>query len=194
MKHCIKGNSKAFRFILTLLIIGLLAGIILYLNLSKETKDSIIDSFINLNQNLKITKQNNIIYHLFILSSFVLLGLTLFLYPITLFYIFYEILSFGFVLAYYTSNFNIGGTIYTIIHFLINKFMFILVLIYISFISYKLIIKIIKSLTNKDNISVRELYQNYFKKILICAGFILLIDIFVYFFGNKILSLFQFLL
>ena len=120
--------------------------------------------------------------------------LTLFLYPLTLFYIFYEILSFGFVLAYYGCVFNIGGIIYELIYFLINKALFLLVLIYISIISYKLIKKILKSLINKENISVRELYSNFFKKILICSAFILIADIFVYFFGNKILSLFQFLL
>jgi len=194
MKHCINRNSKVFKFALTFIIISLLTGIVLYLNLNKETKDLIMNSLLTLNDNLKDVRQNNIIYHLFIISSFVLLSLTLFLYPLTLFYIFYEILSFGFVLAYYGCVFNIGGIIYELIYFLINKALFLLVLIYISIISYKLIKKIIKSLINKENISVRELYSNFFKKILICSAFILITDIFVYFFGNKILSLFQFLL
>lgn len=194
MKHCINRNSKVFKFALTFIIIGFLTGIILYLNLNKETKDLIANSLINLNQNLKETKQNNIIYHLFIISSFVLLNLTFFLYPITIFYIFYEILSFGFILTYYGSVFSIGGVIYAIISFLINKALFLLVLIYISIVAYKLIKKLLKSLINKENISVRELYLNYFKKIIICASFIFIIDIFVYFFGNKILSLFHFLL
>jgi len=194
MKHCINRNSKVFKFALTFIIISLLTGIVLYLNLNKETKDLIMNSLLTLNDNLKDVRQNNVIYHLFIMSSFVLLSLTLFLYPLTLFYIFYEILSFGFVLAYYGCVFNIGGIIYELIYFLINKALFLLVLIYISIISYKLIKKIIKSLINKENISVRELYSNFFKKILICSAFILITDIFVYFFGNKILSLFQFLL
>lgn len=194
MKHCINRNSKVFKFALTFIIISLLTGIVLYLNLNKETKDLIMNSLLTLNDNLKDVRQNNIIYHLFIISSFVLLSLTLFLYPLTLFYIFYEILSFGFVLAYYGCVFNIGGIIYALIYFLINKALFLLVLIYISIISYKLIKKILKSLINKENISVRELYFNFFKKILICSAFILITDIFVYFFGNKILSLFQFLL
>jgi len=194
MKHCINRNSKVFKFALTFIIISLLTGIVLYLNLNKETKDLIMNSLLTLNDNLKDVRQNNVIYHLFIMSSFVLLSLTLFLYPLTLFYIFYEILSFGFVLAYYGCVFNIGGIIYELIYFLINKALFLLVLIYISIISYKLIKKIIKSLINKEKISVRELYSNFFKKILICSAFILITDIFVYFFGNKILSLFQFLL
>jgi len=194
MKHCINRNSKVFKFALTFIIISLLTGIVLYLNLNKETKDLIMNSLLTLNDNLKDVRQNNVIYHLFIMSSFVLLSLTLFLYPLTLFYIFYEILSFGFVLAYYGCVFNIGGIIYELIYFLINKALFLLVLIYISIISYKLIKKILKSLINKENISVSELYSNFFKKILICSAFILITDIFVYFFGNKILSLFQFLL
>lgn len=194
MKHCIRWNSKVFKFALTLIIIGFISGIILYLNLNKETKEVIINSLININDNLKETKQNNIIYHLFVISTYILLSLTLFLFPITIFYIFYEILSFGFVLTYYGNVFSIGGIIYSIIYFLLNKAIFLLILIYITVISYKLIKKIIRSLIKKDNISVRDLYLNFFKKISICIIFILITDIFVYFFGNKILSLFQFLL
>ena len=194
MKHCIKRNSKVFKFIITLIILGLISGIILYLNLSKETKEIIVNTLVNLNKNLTTTKQNNIIYHLFIISIFILISLTLILYPLTFFYLFYEILSFGFILSYYFSNFGIGGTIYSLIYFLLNKAFFLLILIYVSIVSYNLITKIIKALMKKDNISVRELYQNFFLKILISSLFILIIDIIIYFFGNKILSLFQFLL
>lgn len=194
MKRHIIGNSKVFKFIITLIIIGLISGFILYLNLSKETKEIIINTLTNINNNLKNTRQNNIIFHLSIISIFVLISLTLFLYPLTIFYIFYETLSFGFILAYYTSNFNVCGIIYSIIYFLINKALFLSILIYIVVTSYKLIKKILKSIINKDNISVRDLYQNYFKKILLCIIIILIYDIIVYFLGNKILSIFQFLL
>lgn len=194
MKQYIIRHSKAFKFILTLIIIGLITGIIFYLNLSKETKESIITALIQVNDNISTTRQNNIIFHLFIISIFVLSSLTLILFPITLFYLFYEILSYGFILTYYLSNFKLGGLLYSIIYFILNKALFLIILIYISLISYKLITKIIKSLTKKDNISVRELYQNYFSKILISTIIMLCFDIFTYFFGNKILSLFQFLL
>lgn len=194
MKRCIKRNSKVFKFLITLIIIGLLTGIIFYLNLSTETKNSIINSLVNINENIKTTKQNNIIFHLFIISSFVLVSLTLVLYPLTIFYLFYEILSFGFILTYYLSNYGVGGLLYSLIYFLLNKAVFIMILTYLSIISFKLIKTIIRALTNKENISVRELYHNYFLKIIICTSFILIIDIFIYFFGNKILSLFQFLL
>lgn len=194
MKQYIIRHSKAFKFILTLIIIGLITGIIFYLNLSKETKESIITALIQVNDNISTTRQNNIIFHLFIISIFVLSSLTLILFPITLFYLFYEILSYGFILTYYLSNFKLGGLIYSIIYFILNKALFLIILIYISLISYKLITKIIKSLTKKDNISVRELYQNYFSKILISTIIMLCFDIFTYFFANKILSLFQFLL
>lgn len=194
MKHCIIRNSKALKFIISLLIIGLLTGIILYLNMSKETKYIMINSLIDFNKNIKISNQNNIIFHLTIISIFILLSLTLVLYPITIFYIFYEILSYGFILAYYFHNYKLGGLFYSFIYFLLNKGVFILILIYISIISLKLIKKIINALIKKDNISVRELYQKYFLQIIICSSFMLLFDIIIYFLGNKILSLFQFLL
>ena len=194
MKHCITSNSKVVKFVLTLIILGLLSGVILYLNLSSETKTSIINSIIEINNGLSSTKQNNIVFHLLIISIFVLCSLTLILYPLTFFYIFYEILSFGFVLASYTSSNSIGGLLYSIIHFVINKALFLLILIYMCIVSFKLIKRIIYSISNKDNISVKDLYQNYFLKILICAISMLIFDIIIYFLGNKILSLFKFLL
>lgn len=194
MKHCIIRNSKILKFLITLIIIGLLSGIIFYLNLSTETKDIIINSLVNLNENLTTTNQNNIIFHLFIISAFVLISLTLILYPVTLFYILYEIFSFGFILAYYFNNFGVGGLLYSLIYFILNKAFFLIILIYISVVSFQLIKKIINSLRKKDNIGVRELYQNYFLKIIISASFMLFLDIIIYFLGNKILSLFQFLL
>jgi len=194
MRHCIIRNSKVLKFIISLLIIGLLTGIILYLNLSKETKDIIINSLIDINKNIKTTNQNNITFHLTIISVFILLSLTLILYPITIFYIFYETLSYGFILAYYFHNYKLGGILYSFVYFLLNKAFFILILIYISFVSLKLIKKIINALRKKDNISVRELYQNYFFKVIICSTSILIFDIIIYFLGNKILSIFQFLL
>lgn len=194
MKHCIKSNSKVVKFVLTLIILGLVSGIILYLNLSSETKTSIINSIIEINNGLSSTKQNNIVFHLLIISIFVLCSLTLILYPLTFFYIFYEILSFGFFLASYTSLNGIGGSLYSIMHFVINKGLFLLILIYICIVSFKLIKRIIFSISNKDNISVKDLYQNYFLKILICTISMLIFDIIIYFLGNKILSLFKFLL
>lgn len=194
MKHCIRRNSKVIKFILTLVVIGLILGIVLYFNLSKETKDIISNSLINLNDNIKETKQNNIIFHLFIIFIFIMSSLTILLYPLTFFYLLYEVISYGFILAYYISNFKLGGLVYSIIYFILNKALFMLVLIYLSLISFNICKKIINSIRNKDNISVKELYQNYFLKIIVCVAFILIIDILVYFFGNKILNWFQFLI
>lgn len=194
MKQCIKRNSKVIKFVVTLIIIGLLAGIILYLNLNSETKESIIKSIDEINKNILISKQNNIVFHLLIISIFILFSLTIILYPLTYFYLFYEVLSFGFVLAFYTKINGIGGLLYSLIYFVLNKALFLLILIYLNVVSFQLIKRIINSILQKDNISVRDLYQNYFLKTIISIGAMLLFDIIIYFFGNKILSIFQFLI
>lgn len=194
MKHCIRRNSKVIKFVVTLIIIGLVTGIFFYLNLNTDTKESIVNSITNINNNISSFKQNNITFHLIVISAFVLSSLTIILYPLTFFYLFYELLSFGFILAFYARLNGLSGILYSFIYFFLNKAFFLLILVYINIVSYKLIKKIINSLLQKDNISVRELYQNYFLKIIISIIFILLIDIFIYFFGNKILSLFKFLL
>lgn len=194
MKHCIISNSKVIKFLVTLIIIGFLTGIILYLNLNSEIKTNIINSITEVNNTISTTKQNNIIFHLLIISIFILCSLTIILYPLTFFYLFYEILSFSFILASYTSINGIGGLLYCIINFILNKALFLLILIYLSIISFKLIKRIINSVSNKDHISVKDLYQSYFLKTIIVIFVILIFDIIIYFFGNKILSIFKFLI
>lgn len=189
MKH-----SKYFRFIVVLLTIGILVGIIMYLNLDSNSKKSIIEYFMNIQNNLANTKQNNLIFHLIIILLFILSSLTVVLYPLTTFYLFYELVSIGFTIASYFHLNGLFGVIYSLVYIIINKLLFIIILIYINYISYKMIKKIINSLLKKENIGIRELYLNYFSKILICLVALLIFNTLTYFFGNKILSLFKFLL
>ncbi len=194
MRTSTKSKSKIFKFLITLVIIGIIVGIILYLNLDSEAKKSIINSFTNINTNLKTTNQNNIFFHLIIIIGFVICSLTIILYPLNIFYLFYELVSLGFILASYTHLNGLKGLLYGIIYILLNKAFYLLILLYLNIISYRIIKKIINSLLKKDNISVRELYLNYFSKIIICIIPLFLIDIIIFFFGNKLLSIFQFLL
>lgn len=194
MRTSLKRKSTAFKFFATIFILGIIIGVILYLNLDTNTKSSITKNITNLVENLNNTKQNNIIFHLSIIALLVLSSLTILLYPINIFYLFYESLCLGFILASYTKINGLSGLLYGIIYILLNKALFLLILIYLNIISYKIIKKIINALRGKDNISVRELYLNYFSKIIICIIALLILDILIYFFGNKLLSLFKFLL
>ena len=194
MRTSLKKKSTIFKFIATLFILGIIVGIILYLNLDSDIKKSIISTVTNLNENLKTTKQNNLLFHLLIISSSLLASLTIFLFPLNIFYLFYESLCIGFIFASFFNISGLSGLLYALIYIILNKALYLLILVYLNIISYKLIKKILKALFQKDNISVRDLYLNYFKKILICLASLTILDIFIFFFGNKILSLFQFLL
>ena len=194
MKYSIIRNSNYIKFLSTLIIIGIMIGIIIYTNLDTNTKSSVLNTFINFNKNITNKNQNNIIFHILIILFLVITTLTVILYPINIFYLLYESISIGFILASFLHINGILGLLYSLIYILLNKALFMLILLYLNIMSFKVIIRIIKSLLNKDNISVRNLYKNYFKKIIISIITIIILDVLILFLGNKILSIFKFLL
>lgn len=191
MRTSLKKRNKILKFFLTIMLLGVIAGIILYFNLSANLKTNIMELFTKSATNIKL---NNIFFHLFIILIFAITTLTIILEPFNIFYLFYESVCLGFVLASFGHINGFKGIIYAVIYFLLNKAFYLLILLYLNINAIIIIKKIINSFVKKDNISIRDFYLNYFLKIIICIVALFLFDIIIYFFGNKILSMFQFLL
>ncbi len=190
----LKNSNVAKIFILTLLICGLLFGII-YFNLQNDLNKSLItekmSDFANI---IKTTNQNMILNHLLIIIILMFLAYSIIGMPLILFYLFYESTSIGFFLASIYSIYKIKGLLFGIIFIIISKLPFILFLIYISYIALKITKKLLRVLIFKENDSLYQLLKNLFLKLAIAIITILIYDLFLYFFANKILKLFLFLL
>ncbi len=186
-------NKFIIKFLGSLLILGLLIGIYIYIIQPDIIKTSIINELTNLGKTLNNTSQNNFIYHLVLFSIFTIFSLFIFGIPIMLFYLFYEGISIGFLMASFFHYKKITGLIYGFIFIAINKLIFYLILIYMLVNALKFSKKIYHTLKNKDN----KIYELVFLQ-LIKNGFalvlIVLFDVLIYLFGNKILAYFLFLL
>lgn len=186
-------NKLLLRFLISLFILGILIGLYIYIIQPDLTKSSIISELSNLNNTLNASKQNNFIFHLIILSVFAILSLFVIGIPVMLFYLFYEGISIGFLIASFIHYKKLSGFIYSVVFILVNKAVFYLVLIYLLVNALKFSKKLYKALKSKDY----KVYELVFLQ-LIKNGFVFIIiiifDIFIYFFGNKILAYFLFLL
>ena len=163
-----------------------------YYQESSLIKTDIISELESIEEHL-LLKQNNFLYHISLLSILSILSLIVFGIPLILFYFFYEGVSFGFLLAALFHINGLEGLLFGIIFGLVNKLFIYLALLYLIITSFNYSKKVIIKLKNKDY-RMSEYISNQLFKIVFIFLFVLIIDIFIYFFGNKILSLFLFML
>ena len=183
-------NKKMNLLLLGILGIGIAMGI-LFLVFSGEASKEII--FLNINNYLQdIPPVNGIIYHLLILSSLLISSFLVIGIPISIFFLFYNGFSIGFIMAALTNIFSFKGLLYGIIYILITKGLFIF--LFLIFIKSLLKISgiIIDGLVKKD--SIKEKIYYLIIRCIVIIGIILLGDVILYFFGVSILNIFNFLI
>ena len=186
-------NKKVFIFISIILLIGIISGILFLIFLNEASKELI---FLNINeyiQNLNNYKINNIFIDTIILSSLLILSIFIIGIPLSIFFIFFNGFSIGFIISSLSSIFGFKGLIYSIIHIIINKFVFLFFLYFLFLAMYKIVLLLIKYWVHKEKINKDEIIH-LFKKIILCLLIIIIYDLILYFFGNKIMNLFNFLI
>lgn len=186
----LKSNRSIIKFLLMLFITSILVGIYLYLSKEKLIRESINTELIKMINNLDITRQNNIINHLLIMIVLSVLSLTIIGLPIILIYFLYEGVSIGFLLSSFINYSPIKGMLFGTIFIIISKIIYITILIYLLTNTLKYTKNFLKRLKMAKN----ELIINQVIKISFCTTITLINDIILYFIGNKIITIFKFIL
>lgn len=186
----LKSNRSIIKFLVMLFITSILVGIYLYLSKEKLIKESINTELIKMINNLDITRQNNILNHLLIMIVLSVLSLTIIGLPIILIYFLYEGVSIGFLLSSFINYSPIKGMLFGTIFIIISKIIYIAILIYLLTNT----LKYTKSFLKRLKIAKNELIINQVIKILFCITITLINDIILYFIGNKIITIFKFIL
>lgn len=186
----LKSNRSIIKFLVMLFITSILVGIYLYLSKEKLIKESINTELIKMINNLDITRQNNILNHLLIMIVLSVLSLTIIGLPIILIYFLYEGVSIGFLLSSFINYSPIKGMLFGTIFIIISKIVYITILIYLLTNTLKYTKSFLKRLKTAKN----ELIINQVIKILFCITITLINDIILYFIGNKIITIFKFIL
>ena len=186
----LKSNRSIIKFLLMLFITSILVGIYLYLSKEKLIRERINTELIKMINNLDITRQNNILNHLLIMIVLSVLSLTIIGLPIILIYFLYEGVSIGFLLSSFINYSPIKGMLFGTIFIIISKIIYITILIYLLTNTLKYTKNFLKRLKMAKN----ELIINQVIKISFCTTITLINDIILYFIGNKIITIFKFIL
>ena len=186
----LKSNRSIIKFLVMLFITSILVGIYLYLSKEKLIKESINTELIKMINNLDITRQNNILNHLLIMIVISVLSLTIIGLPVILIYFLYEGVSIGFLLSSFINYSPIKGMLFGTVFIIISKIIYIAILIYLLTNTLKYTKSFLKRLKTTKN----ELIINQVIKILFCITITLINDIILYFIGNKIITIFKFIL
>lgn len=188
-----KSKKIYWLFIIIILLIGILSGIFFISYLNNAKANVILNNIKEWSINIKTLKINNILPHLFLLSLFLILSSFLIGTPIYIFYIFYNGFTLGFIISTLTKLYSFKGLLYSLIYILISKglYLFLLGLLMLTF--FKIGENVLNNLiTAKNHLKTRR--ELLYKKSLLLLLFIFLNDLFLYFGGNKLLSIFNFLI
>lgn len=201
-KNSIIKQKKLYRIIITLMLFGIISGILFIFFISKESKTKALVSIknffdlmntstgINYGKSLLNTLVNNIGYVLLIW----LLGISIIGLPITIVLAFMKSFIVGFsissIISYYKAKGILGAFLYVFPHQIIILFIYLL----LSFYSISFSIKLFKSLFLKQTINFRVVMQKYIKILLISLIGIIIVSLYEVFISTYFIKLFTMLL
>lgn len=201
-KNSIIKQKKLYRIIITLMIFGIISGILFIFFISKESKTKALVSIknffdlmntstgINYGKSLLNTLVNNIGYVLLIW----LLGISIIGLPITIVLAFMKSFIVGFsissIISCYKAKGILGAFLYVFPHQIIILFIYLL----LSFYSISFSIKLFKSLFLKQTINFRVVMQKYIKILLISLISIIIVSLYEVFISTYFIKLFTMLL
>lgn len=201
-KNSIIKQKKLYRIIITLMIFGIISGILFIFFISKESKTKALVSIknffdlmntstgINYGKSLLNTLVNNIGYVLLIW----LLGISIIGLPITIILAFMKSFIVGFsissIISCYKAKGILGAFLYVFPHQIIILFIYLL----LSFYSISFSIKLFKSLFLKQTINFRVVMKKYIKILLISLIGIIIVSLYEVFISTYFIKLFTMLL
>lgn len=179
--------KKHRKLVKIIILLGILSLILSFIIFKKIDNIKLINEIKNIEELLKNNKINYILIHFIILallfSSF-FIGLGLILFPM---YILFELVSVGYNIIIFSNIFSIKGFIYALFYNFFTKIIYIL-LICILFKKLIELLKIILTIfSNKEDVANKYLFKVKVKKIITLFVFILLNDVLIYLFANKVL-------
>ena len=190
MQKFINNHRNYLTFVAIIIGIGILTGILYYQFLDENSKNNIALTITNY-KNFKFNNvlKDLIIMSLLLVSSFFIIGI-----PLSIFYIFYESFSLGFLLNTFFVSYKIKGIIYFILYFIINKLIILLLMIFFIKKIINISRYIIGYLVYRKDSTIKDKIMLNFKNCLYSILIIFIINIFLYFISPYISSKLTFLL
>ena len=201
LKKIIKYDKKIMTFLNVIAVVGIIAGSIFMIVLSKNDKETVLnsikdffDKLINNKFNFAGTLKNTLISNLLFSLIIWVIGISVIGVLIVIFIIFYKSFTLGFTISSIIYTYSIKGTLLALIYVFPHMIINLLVLLYLSSYSIKLSIILIKSILKKDNLNFKAFINNYSKVFLISMLFLIATSLYESFISPIILRYFAQLL
>ena len=190
MQKTLLKNKKYLIFMLSIVLIGLIVGIIYYISQSIDVKNRIISIISNYDSfKYNAIFKDLIIMSILLVSSFLVIGI-----PLALFYLFYEGVSIGFLISIFLASFKIKGLIYLLLFLLVNKCLsFLLIFLFIQKI-INIGRYVIGLIIYKNETVIKEKVIQNFISSLSYIIIIFILNIFLYFLSSFLFKHLSFLL
>lgn len=183
-------NKKYLKFVLIIVLIGFVFGFVYYHFLESDTKISIANALAEYKTfNYNFIVKELIIMSLLLVLSFFVIGL-----PLSIFYLFYESLTIGFLINIFFVSFKLSGFIYILLYIILNKFItFILMIIFIQK-TINIARFIVGIFIYKKDEAIKDKIIFNFRNSLYIIVFVLIFNIILYFLSPLIFKNLSFLL
>ena len=164
--------------------LGVIIGFFYYQFLSSDTKLSIINTIKDAN----VLQNNGIIKDLIIMSLLLVMSFLIIGMPFSIFYLFYEGISNGFIISIFLDAFNLPGLIFILLYILVNN----ILILFLMVIFVRKLINISRYMIGliiyrKDNILKEKIIWNFQNSLYILV-FVLIINIILYFISPLIFN------
>lgn len=193
-------QKKRYLFLISIVLIGIVLGMIYFMYLSKSNKALVFD---HLNDFFLTIKQNEIDYNSSLFNGLCsnlcmclliwILGISIVGIPFILAFLFYKAFVIGLSICSIISCYGFKGILGAILYVFPHKFLFLIVDVLLVFYAISFSIKLIKYLFFKVNINFKDVFRKYVKILIITMIANFVFSIYECYIVTFILRLFIFL-
>lgn len=186
VKNNILKQKRFYIFLLTLIIIGIISGMLFIFILTKADKSLVINRMSDFFNNIKTSKNinystsliNSLLVNTLSISIIWILGLSIIGFPIILIFLFGKSFIVGFSISSIISTYGIKGILGSFIYIFPHQILSLLLYLLLSFYSLSFCTKLFSCLFLKKTINFRSVMKKYLKILIIS----LVISIFITFY------------
>jgi len=201
-KNSIVRQKKFYVFLITLILIGIIAGIVFIFFINKSDKQSVVESMRNFFSLIKASESINygksLINSLVINISYVLLiwllGISIIGLPVIIVILFIKSFIFGFSIASIIASYGFKGILGAFLYVFPHQIIILLLYLLLSFYSISFCYKLFSHLFLKKIVNFRYAMKRYTKILLISLVVVIIISFYEVFLSTYFMKLFTLLL
>mgnify|MGYP004530466873 FL=1 len=201
-KESLKSQKKFYLFLFSLMIIGMIAGILFVVFSDKVNKKSIITNtttfFSTVKYSVKVSYGKSLLNSILINTGYTfliwLLGISIIGIPIIIGILVFKCFVFGFSISSIIASYGIKGILGAICYNFPHQVILLIVYLLLSFYALSFCYKLFCYLFLRKNINFKRGMKKYFKILIICLIINIIVSLYEVFLSTYFMKLFTLLI